>query len=1166
MNRTIFFVLIVVIVLFTHLSITVRSNADGVWRHWTIEDGLVNNLCTVVNYIDEKSVFINFDQSVDSAIFDGYSFQLLPRPNHAVAIHSNSYENLWSIYRNRIELEVGLLHFTNDEWLQHEIYRLHFYRGPTRLYIPFISYHPGTVFFIAENTLRELNSNTNQTVTLFNGDETEFGWMSELNADQRGNIWVLGNESIGKFNVEQHQFGQPIDIEFYPYEEEWEIQNYVEFSTDRFNNPVLVLESSQYPSNVVVQLKDNKWNILYYDADEYIRDAWIENGYVLWIVSDFGAMKKIELNRKQQKETVNHFESRNLYISHQDHSSFWLGSYDGLYHYGSSMCYVPDDFIEIPKLSYDIEINNQDNLIFTSGEYLYIYADDKIDRFQFPDVSPSYLRSYTVNAINASNIFINFKIAKESYIFDLNSRSFTKFEHPRDRFIEKVDYRDHQSIWMWSRFLGVDDEERYYLEIFDGEQVINVADFPHKLNANSIQSITLASDGILWIPMSGDGLYWYSNNQFEKVDIGIAIEDELIRFSNMIEIQPGLFWIGIGNCLYEYNGISWECIKDGMEVIRHLYVDSKNRIWMATYSGVYLYQNDTWCVYDKDYGLSSNLVNKIMEDSEGNIWISTLKGIQLFDPNADIDPPETKQAEIHTKFLVDEPIAIPVKGIDRWKQTKNEDLLYSYQLNNGEWSEMIHGPEIVLNKLPPGDYNISIRAIDLSFNTDSTPVSYSFQVVNTPIQQQPWFLPAIIIIFLTILALSIYSFYTRFRLKNYAINLEAMVEERTEELTKTHEQLLQSQKMESIGVLAGGIAHDFNNILTGIIGYSDIIIEEHQTKPSPHIEFVKEIHKAGRRAASLVQQILMFSRKQVIQPEVLNINELIESMEKMLTRIIGEYIEFQTVLNPQLDNVLSDRSQLEQILLNLIVNAKEAIEDNGNITVETATVDLDAQYCQSFEGLEPGRFVMIAVSDNGAGISKEIQNKIFEPFFTTKKLDKGTGLGLSTVYGIIKHIGGHISIYSELEHGTTFKVYLPAVNQQAVTNRSQKNQQLDLTGTESVLLVEDEDIVRNFTALSLQEKGYSVITAVSPKIALEIVKGGFKADLLITDVILPKMNGKELAEQIIVHIPEIEVLFISGYTDQSIEKHGILDEGINFLQKPFNNESLLRKVKQVLHG
>jgi two-component system cell cycle sensor histidine kinase/response regulator CckA len=379
------------------------------------------------------------------------------------------------------------------------------------------------------------------------------------------------------------------------------------------------------------------------------------------------------------------------------------------------------------------------------------------------------------------------------------------------------------------------------------------------------------------------------------------------------------------------------------------------------------------------------------------------------------------------------------------------------------------------------------------------------------------------------------------------------------------EQLLQSQKMEAIGRLAGGVAHDFNNLLTPITGYSQLAISS--LSPSdPMRNDLQEIQKAADRAAALTRQLLVFSRRQSLKPQVLNLNNIILDIGKMLRRLIGEQIELVILPGPNLGSIKLDPSQFEQVIVNLAVNARDAMPNGGRLILETTNVTLDEDYVYQHTGITPGNYIMLAVSDTGTGITDEVKTHLFEPFFTTKEKGKGTGLGLSMVYGIIKQSNGHILVYSESGLGTTFKIYLPRVEEEMTALPRRDDIGYMPKGNETVLLVEDEPLVRGLAIRVLREQGYNVLEAANGMEALNVAQEhvGEKIHLLLTDVVMPQMGGKELADRLKAFRPGIKVLFTSGYTDQAIVQRGLLNPDFSFLEKPFSPSGLVRQVREVL--
>jgi two-component system cell cycle sensor histidine kinase/response regulator CckA len=378
------------------------------------------------------------------------------------------------------------------------------------------------------------------------------------------------------------------------------------------------------------------------------------------------------------------------------------------------------------------------------------------------------------------------------------------------------------------------------------------------------------------------------------------------------------------------------------------------------------------------------------------------------------------------------------------------------------------------------------------------------------------------------------------------------------------ERLRQSQKMEAVGRLAGGVAHDFNNLLTVILGYSQILADS-LPKGDRLSDSTAQIKSAADRAAGITRQLLAFSRKQVLSPRVISLNEIVLNLDSLLRRLIGEDIEVLTVPANDLGTVKADPGQIEQVIMNLALNSRDAMPHGGKLTLETSNAILDETYAREHQPVEPGRYVMLAVSDTGVGMSPETMSRIFEPFYTTKEVGKGTGLGLSMVYGIVKQSGGYIWVYSEPNQGTTFKIYLPRVDQPPEESGAEKRSPSVMRGTETILLVEDDPQLRQLSSSVLTHCGYNVLTASSPEEGLAICAENHRdIRLLVTDVVMPRMNGRQLAEQVVKKFPKVRVLYISGYTDNAIVHYGVLDPGLWFLPKPFTLAALVAKVREVL--
>ncbi len=392
------------------------------------------------------------------------------------------------------------------------------------------------------------------------------------------------------------------------------------------------------------------------------------------------------------------------------------------------------------------------------------------------------------------------------------------------------------------------------------------------------------------------------------------------------------------------------------------------------------------------------------------------------------------------------------------------------------------------------------------------------------------------------------------------------IEKQEQEQKRLHDILRHSQRMEAVGLLAGGIAHDFNNLLTVIQGTIDIMMQK--ADPSAdNYRHIDQLNRAVGRASSLTNQLLVFSRKQVLQPRVINMNQLVQEVSEMLQRLIGEDIKVDIQLQEDLGNVKADPGQVEQMLTNLILNARDAMPNGGILAIETLNVAFDDHYLNSHPDVNPGNYVMLAVSDNGVGIDRETQDKIFDPFFTTKDKERCSGLGLAMVWGIVRQSEGQVWVYSEPGVGTTFKIYLPRVFEEAHPLEQYLFEPLKIHGTETILVVEDEEDVRELISEALTTQGYNVIEASNGEEGVRrMLENRDRIAMIVSDLIMPQMSGKAMASTILEAVPQTKILFMSGYTDDMIAKNGILIEGTHFIQKPFKLRDLLIRVKSIIDG
>jgi PAS domain S-box-containing protein len=457
----------------------------------------------------------------------------------------------------------------------------------------------------------------------------------------------------------------------------------------------------------------------------------------------------------------------------------------------------------------------------------------------------------------------------------------------------------------------------------------------------------------------------------------------------------------------------------------------------------------------------------------------------------------------------------------------------------------VNQPDFKLNKLFASKSHFTLnRLISQIKKKEKLDPSYNFTVINSKHEE-----------------IEVEASFNYIKYRD-GIAIQGIMRDITER-KRLEEQLRQSQKMEAIGQLAGGIAHDFNNMLTVINGYSEILLKKEF--PAEVLNYIQEIRKASIRATRLTSQLLAFSRKQIIQPKIINLNQIITDQIQMLRRLLGEDVEISTYLDPQLYSVKADIGQIEQIIMNIVINARDAMPLGGKLTIETGNVQLNNEYKRLQTESKSGDYAMLSISDTGIGMDEVTRSRIFEPFYTTKGRDKGTGLGLATVYGIIKQNNGFIDVYSEIQNGSTFKIYLPVDQEKDKTKTRDSIDEIKLHGKETILLVEDDDGVRAVTESTLKKYGYNVISASNGEDAIRIFEEhNGKFDLLLTDVIMPSMGGRELAEKLLNEHNNLKVLYFSGYTDDSAVQNRIISESMEFIQKPYTQLELAKKIRSVI--
>jgi signal transduction histidine kinase len=761
--------------------------------------------------------------------------------------------------------------------------------------------------------------------------------------------------------------------------------------------------------------------------------------------------------------------------------------------------------------------------------------------------------------------------ADATLVFDPVERRFTPVEHPDGRIVRMIGPASGGMAWVVTR-----SNSDFRLERYDGRRfTTEISVQGDWLRGGMPRTILELGGGDLLLAPDGAGIGLLRKGRREV--LGAAQGYTGSGSFAALEVSPGRFWFGDRDSVISYDGQRWETLRTGLQTVRAIVRTRDGSIWVTSGSGLHRVRDGAWSTVAAPEGLPDGSAHHLIEDRRGTIWVSTTAGLASYAAGADRDPPETLLGPGNpTEAPPSGDVRIVFSGRDRWAYSLPERLLYSWRLDGGAWSPPEARAAVDFQRLPAGSHRVEVRAADRNWNLDPSPAAIDVLVLQ-PWYREPGFI-AVGIFAASALFAAVGLFVSRH------VRLERLVEQRTNALgdanaqlraeladrqrveaerTILEGQLHQAQKLEAVGRLAGGIVHDFNNLLTVIAGFAECVRDDADTSESTRTS-VDEIARAAERAGALTRQLMAFTRQQVVEPKPLDLNQEIADIERMLRRLIGEDIALSFVPGPGLGRVLADRGQIDQVIVNLAVNARDAMPGGGQLTIQTGNVELDDAFVRGHAGTRPGPHVLLMVTDTGTGMDAETQARIFDPFFTTKARDKGSGLGLATVYGIVRQAGGHVWVESEPGQGTTFRLYFPRTASPPSDPRGKAVAGATPHGTERILIVEDDAAVRQVAVAMLKPLGYTVEAVDSAEAALDRLANGAPPDLLLTDVVLTGISGPELAARARRARASQRVLFMSGYVDAAVMRDGPLQADAHFIQKPFTAGGLGRKVREAL--
>jgi signal transduction histidine kinase/CheY-like chemotaxis protein len=850
---------------------------------------------------------------------------------------------------------------------------------------------------------------------------------------------------------------------------------------------------------------------------------------------------------------------------------FWLATSTGLARHVPTLWRTPRELAAFTRPSSSVfEARNGDLLIQYDDQLLH-RRNGRWRAFPLPAGRAGGLaRTDAIVELGDGRILLG-GMPSPAVFFDRDRGAFAPVRHPRGSFVEVLSAARNGGAWVLTTDPA---SQRRTLERYDGSRFVPVVTGSDRWRTLPPRSVTELGDGRWIVVPDGDGYGEGQGTRFRTIGSRQGLPLSPIA---ALEVAPGRVWFGSRDEVFEGAGGGWRLVRAGLQSVRSIVRGRDGTVWVASASGVHRFRDGGWLGSEAAEGLPDGAVFDVLEDRTGAVWATTLVGIARFEPTADGDPPETWVDEANPREAPPSgEVRLTFHGRDRWQFSPASRLLYSWRVDGGAWSAFAPVSTAAFTGLARGDHVLEVRAMDRAGNVDPTPATFAFTVLL------PWYhAPGFVVVGLLLigtLAGLVGLVASRHR------RLERLVDQRTsalesanrrlrdqleqqrlieDERARLEAQLSQSQKLEAIGRLAGGIAHDFNNLLSVIGSYSELMLDDLPADASLRTP-AAEIAKASDRAAALTRQLLAFSRHQVVDAHPLDLNDVVADVERMLRRLIGAPIELVVVRGAGLWPVFADRGQIEQVLFNLAANARDAMPRGGTLTIRTSNVDVGADAVRGHLGAVAGPYVRVDVADTGVGMDPETASRVFEPFFTTKGVGLGSGLGLATVYGIVKRANGFIRVESAPGRGTAFAIHLPRTDLPATDSPARPPAGRSL-GHERILIVEDADPVRALAATVLKRCGYEVVDVPSGEAAEQLFADGrFDVDLVLSDIVLKGMSGPQFAQRLRRTRPDVRVLFMSGYADETVLAHGAIDVNRTFLPKPFTPESLAAKVRDTL--